>query len=370
MRTLFFVLFALTALGANVYVFYRLIQMIPAHNILRIVVMITGILLIAGLIASLAARDFLPEVLIAPMYRICTAYFFIFIYFLMFFILVDILKLTHLLPIERWMTQNWWGFGFTIVLMTGIFTAGYIKYLHKERIELNLQINKPGLGSSPLKIVAVSDLHLGYTIGRAELEGWVKMINNEKPDIILIAGDIIDHTVVPLIDQQMEDVLKQLKSTYGTYAIMGNHEYISTAPKSIEFIEKANITLLKDSVSLINNQFYVVGRDDRTNTHRKPLSELVETLDHSKPIILLDHQPYHLEEAEETGVDLQFSGHTHYGQVWPISWITRAIYEQAHGYLKKSDTHYYVSSGIGIWGGKFRIGTQSEYAIIYLKGKQ
>ena len=85
--------------------------------------------------------------------------------------------------------------------------------------------------------------------------------------------------------------------------------------------------------------------------------------------LLLDHQPYHLEEAEQNGIDFQFSGHTHHGQVWPVSWITDALYEKAYGSLQKGNTRYYISSGMGIWGGKFRIGTQSEYVVLTIEHK-
>ena len=91
--------------------------------------------------------------------------------------------------------------------------------------------------------------------------------------------------------------------------------------------------------------------------------------DRSKFTILLDHQPYHLEQAERQKIDFQFSGHTHHGQVWPISWITESIYECAFGSHQRGQTHYYVSSGIGIWGGKFRIGTRSEYVVVTINNK-
>jgi predicted MPP superfamily phosphohydrolase len=97
------------------------------------------------------------------------------------------------------------------------------------------------------------------------------------------------------------------------------------------------------------------------------LKQLTDPLDKTKPIIVLDHQPYNLEDAEAAGIDLQLSGHTHRGQIWPISCITDAMYEKSHGYLKKGNSHIYVSSGLGLWGGKFRIGTQSEYVVIDLK---
>ena len=86
--------------------------------------------------------------------------------------------------------------------------------------------------------------------------------------------------------------------------------------------------------------------------------------------ILLDHQPYHLDQAERQQVDLQFSGHTHHGQVWPISWITEHVYECAFGSYQRGNTRYYISSGLGLWGGKFRIGTRSEYVVITLNKSQ
>jgi predicted MPP superfamily phosphohydrolase len=106
------------------------------------------------------------------------------------------------------------------------------------------------------------------------------------------------------------------------------------------------------------------------NPHRKALKDIVNEELASHPslltthyTILLDHQPYHLEEAEQAGIDFQLSGHTHRGQVWPISWITDHIYECSWGSHQRGNTQYYVSSGIGIWGGKYRIGTQSEYVV-------
>ena len=87
----------------------------------------------------------------------------------------------------------------------------------------------------------------------------------------------------------------------------------------------------------------------------------------NKYTILLDHQPYHLEQAEQSGIDFQFSGHTHEGQVWPISLITHSTYECDFGPWQRGDTQYYISSGLGIWGGKFRIGTRSEYLVVNIK---
>ena len=123
--------------------------------------------------------------------------------------------------------------------------------------------------------------------------------------------------------------------------------------------------VLNDDTAVIDSSIVIIGRDDRTNMRRKPVRELLKV--QSSFNIVLDHQPYNLDRAEQAGVDFQLSGHTHRGQVWPISWITDYIYECSWGSHRRGNTRYYVSSGIGIWGGKFRIGTQSEYIVTNLR---
>lgn len=152
-------------------------------------------------------------------------------------------------------------------------------------------------------------------------------------------------------------------------ACLGNHEYITGINKAIDLIQQSGINLLRDSITTIGN-VTIVGRDDRSNQHRKSVEQLMKEVPRDNYVILLDHQPYHLEEAEHNGVDLQLSGHTHRGQVWPLNWVTKKMYECDYGSLKCGKTDYYVSSGIGIWGGKFRIGTSSEYAVITIATQQ
>ena len=186
------------------------------------------------------------------------------------------------------------------------------------------------------------------------------MILKEKPDFVLIAGDIIDRSIRPLEEDKMAEEFKRINVP--VIACLGNHEYYAGEPNSLAFYKEAGITLLRDSSVLVDS-IQIIGRDDRSNFRRKKTSQLVENTDKGKYTILLDHQPYNLEEAEQNGIDFQLSGHTHHGQVWPISMITERVYECAFGSWKRGNTDYYVSSGIGIWGGKFRIGTRSEYVV-------
>lgn len=355
--------------GANFYVIYRLWQMMPATIIGRALLLIAGIVVCAAPFLAIILGDRFPLEITSLLYKAGTSWLVVFLYLLMFFVLLDLFRLTHLWAIDKYVFGNWTSFGILVVAITTVMSVGYVRYTHKAKVELSIDIDKPIRSGNPLKIVAISDLHLGYSIGRNEFERWVKLINRENPDIVLIAGDITDNSVRPLYEERMEEVFGQIRSKYGIYTIPGNHEYIADAKKAFSFYEKAGLTLLRDSVVLVDNSFYVVGRDDRSNPNRQPLDQLMAGLDRSKPIILLDHQPYNLEEAEQNGIDLQLSGHTHEGQIWPVSLITKSLFELPHGYIQKGNTHIYVSSGIGIWGGKFRIGTQSEYVVIDMKTK-
>jgi hypothetical protein len=217
-------------------------------------------------------------------------------------------------------------------------------------------------------------LHLGYHNTRKELARWVDMINAEKPDFILIAGDLIDGSIRPLNEERMAEEFHRLQAP--VYACLGNHEHFGGDANARQFYQDAGIHLLIDEAAVIDSAIVIIGRDDRSNfRHRKSVDDLMGSSrlsPHASHLysIVLDHQPYDLDRAEKAGVDFQLSGHTHRGQVWPISWITDAIYECSWGPYQRGDTQYYVSSGLGLWGGKFRIGTQSEYVVANIRGER
>ncbi len=301
--------------------------------------------------------DQMPLEIASMVYEIGTSSVFILLYLFMLFLLLDLGRLVHLLP-RSLFYDNWWTVGGITVFIAAVFVYGNLNYNHKHREELLVFSDKI---ITPTRIVMVSDLHLGYHNRREELHRWVDMINAEDPHMILIAGDIIDGSIRPLKEERMDEEFRRLKAP--VYACLGNHEYYSGEAGARQFYKDAGILLLQDSIAEITD-FCIIGRDDRTNQHRKSLGAIMKQVDRSKFCVLLDHQPYHLEQAEKQHVDFQFSGHTHHGQVWPISWITESIYECAYGSYKKGQTDYYISSGLGIWGGKFRIGTRSEYVVL------
>ena len=301
--------------------------------------------------------DSLPMPVSAVVYRVGTAWPFILIYLLLIYLVLDLGRLCRLVP-DSFLHDSWWGAASVAAIILTTFTWGNVHYRHKVRQSLTLTTAKAL--PKPLRIVMLTDLHLGYGNQREEFFRWVDIINAEHPDLVLIAGDIIDRNIRPLEEQRVWEEFHRLKAP--VVACLGNHEYYAGRTGTSDFYKKAGIRLLRDEVYQTEG-VTIVGRDDRINTHRKSVKTLMDGVDRSQYVILLDHQPYHLEEAEEAGVDFQLSGHTHYGQVWPVSWITDAIYEVAFGAYQKGSTRYYVSSGMGIWGGPFRIGTRSEYVV-------
>jgi len=240
--------------------------------------------------------------------------------------------------------------------------------------EYTLQLEKSGGKLKDLHIVALSDIHLGTTIEKRHMAGIVKRVNALNPDIILIPGDIIDEDIRPVIQSNVGEKLNLLKAKYGLFAVTGNHEYIGGVEKAKHYLSNHSVNILSDSAILIDDSFYVAGREDLTinsftNHRRKSLEDVLAGTDKDKPIILLDHQPFKLENAVKNGVDLQLSGHTHHGQIWPFNYITKMVYELSWGYRKKGNTHFYVSSGVGGWGPPVRTVNRPEIVSIKLHFK-
>lgn len=355
------IFFLLLSLGIT-YVSWHIWQILPICILAKwVVVSLLLACIVCFFTNFFVGLDHYPMAVSKFLYELGNSSIFITLYLAMVFIILDIGRIAHLIP-KSFMFGSRLGTASILILVVAIFIYGYFNYERKERVQLNVETAKPL--KRPLRVVMMSDLHLGYHNTHADFHKWVSDIMAENADLILIAGDVIDGSIRALLEQDMATEFRRLKIP--VYACLGNHEYYSGRKEAIQFYKDAGIHLLVDEaeeVELRGDTILLIGRDDRVNENRKSVKELLSGFSNNRYVILLDHQPYHLEEAEQAGVDFQLSGHTHYGQVWPISWIEEAIYEKAFGPLKKGDTQYYISSGIGIWGAKFRIGTRSEYVV-------
>ena len=351
------------------YLAWHIWVLLPVANLWKLLVIALGIGAFVLLFLNFGRRfDNLPLPVAQAFYEIGTSSIFVMLYLVILFLALDLGRLVRLVP-RSVLYANGWTAAVIALFIFGIFLYGNLHYNNKVRVELELPTTKPL--QKDYKVVMMSDLHIGYHNPRRELARWVDMVNAEQPDFILIAGDIIDGSMRPVREERMAEEFRRLKAP--VYACLGNHEYYSGCPEAQQFYRDAGIHLLIDSTAVIDSAIVIIGRDDRTNPRRKPLAHLTAQANEAPSgavggafTIVLDHQPYNLDRAEQAGVDFQLSGHTHRGQVWPISWITDHVYECSWGSYQRGHTRYYVSSGIGIWGGKFRIGTQSEFVVASL----
>jgi uncharacterized protein len=368
------ILFALI----NFYIFIRGWQALPQENIIRKIYLylflFTSLSFIAGRILERYYYSFFSDILV----WVGSFWFAAILYFLLIVIFFDVLRVinssTPLYP--AYATFNYEKtkqivFFFSILLVGGILTYGYFNAKNPVIQKMEFKINKNCGELKELNLVMISDLHLGTIIENSRLTGIIDKINSLNPDIILLAGDIVDEDLKPVIRNNLGKTLKNLKSKYGTYGITGNHEYIGGVEEACTYLNANNIIMLRDSVVKIDNAFYIIGREDKdiktfTGKKRKSLEELVKQVDKSYPVILMNHQPFDLDESVKNEIDLQLSGHTHDGQLFPLNFITKLIFEVSSGYLRKGQTNFYVSTGVGTWGPPVRIGNSPEIVNIKL----
>lgn len=359
MPAFFIVLFGVYFSG-NIYIFVRAWQAISGLPVcLKIIIAFIYWLGTLSFLYMIKRDEALPLSLTHYMHQIGTGWLVFTLYMVVCLLVIDLFKLFHL--------QSVYSFYVALGLVGCVLLYGFINYKNPRIKQLFIHIDKPvDSPDKQLKVVAVSDIHIGYGTDKAALQKYVDLINAQQPDLILIAGDLIDNSIVPLRIQRMEEELAQLKAPLGIYLAPGNHEYISGIRESIDFLRPTQVHLLCDSVVTLPNHLQIIGRDDRSNHHRLAVGELLKKANPEWPCILLDHQPWELEKAAEAGVDLQISGHTHNGQVWPISLVTKRMFELSYGYLKKGNSHFYTSSGLSLWGPPFRIGSHSELVVFNL----
>lgn len=363
----------------GIYVGWHLWRITPFGWPLKTTVLGLFLVWMASAFLGFAFMERIPVSMASVLYQVGCTWLIAFLYLVIVFLVVDIATLlssflvphfSFLIPRSSFLKDSLPGLLTVVAIVAVIMVWGGIQYHDKQREVVD--IKTPKRLEKPLTIVMASDLHVGYHNRKAELARWVDLINAEKPDLVLIGGDIVDMSMRPVEEGRYADEFRRIKAP--VYTVLGNHEYYTggrramvrgelSADNAERFFREAGITLLKDSVAHFKG-VDVIGRYDRTELRRARLKDLAAG-QHGYTIVL-DHQPYRLEEAEQAGVDFQFSGHTHRGQVWPLSWITDYIYECSWGHHQRGNTRYYVSSGLGIWGPKIRVGTRSEYLVMHL----
>lgn len=328
-------------------------------------------------IVAMIGRNYLPRMLENLIYTLGGYWLAAFVYLLIIVVIIDILRnLTKRLNfIPGFIKNNTWFVAFSVIAAVAVILAiGMYNSIVPKVVTYSVNIDKKASSMKQLKVAMISDIHLSETIGKSRLEKAVEIINAMGPDIVVIAGDLIDNDIAPVKRDNMLSPLKNLKSSLGTYAILGNHEYYGrNTDEIVRMIEDTGVNVLKDKYIKIQDSFYLVGREDKSsiiNGHnRLELDTLLKDIDETLPVIVLDHQPSDLDKPRKQGVDLQLSGHTHAGQFFPVSLATSLIFEEDNGYLKDGAFNLIVSSGYGTWGPAVRVGSQSQIVDITVNFK-
>ena len=360
---LFILLFLGVLFGANAYIYVRLIHTLPIlSTAVKILIGVCMAIATCGVFLSIALRSSgLPAVLSRGLFQVGSVWLVFLLYMVLTLLVVDAIAWVGLrIPYRFWIS---------LMLCLTVLVVGHYRYKHLKVNVVPLSFEKECTLVKPLTIVAVSDVHLGEGSGCKALARYVDLINAQHPDVIVIAGDLVDNSVGPLYRDHMADELARLSAPHGIFMVPGNHEYISGIEEVEQFLKSTPITLLRDSVMTLPGDIQLIGRDDKSNPTRVSLDTLMAYADVTRPIIVLDHQPYGVAKADSLGVDLLFCGHTHRGQVWPLTWVTDRLFEQSHGYRRWTHSHVYVSQGLSLWGPPFRIGSDSELVVFKVGAK-
>lgn len=259
-----------------------------------------------------------------------------------------------------------------IVFMAVILCGGYWNMNHIRHTTYEVEAKKQ---VEPLNCVQISDLHLGVNMKTKELEKRLDTISKQKPDLVVLTGDIFDESTPKSEMKKACALFGQMKTRYGVFYIYGNHDSndynrnrtYNGADIEQEF-KKSQVQVLKDESVLINNQYYIIGRKD-ASMDRKSIKELVKGLNQEKYMILLDHQPNDFVQEAEANVDLVLCGHSHNGQIWPAALVGGLFHfnDRNYGLEKRENTFFEVSSGMAGWQYKIRTEGISEYVTLKIK---
>ncbi len=363
--------------GSNFVVISRVLQSLPDRPVWRWTVGVTLTVCALAYIAGRFLEKVVPCSTACPLIWVGSVWFAILAYSFLIIAAGDLGfglagKLTGN---PGWVnTAKDWIPRVALVLSVVVSAYGAWNAMRPEVTTYTITVDKPTTRTRPLSIVALTDIHMGHIMGPGRIRRLVDEVNKLNPDLVLLPGDVVDEDIRPVMEQDLGRMLMEIHAPLGIYAATGNHEFIGGVHEAVEYLESEGIVMLRDRAVRIDPDIWIVGRDDRAGRRmggpvRKELKQILEegSVDPEQLIILMDHQPHGLDEGVLAGADIQISGHTHNGQLWPFNYITGAIFELDWGYKRKGDTHVVVSCGAGTWGPPVKVGSVSEIVRILVK---
>ena len=256
---------------------------------------------------------------------------------------------------------------FSIIIVIGICGYGYVEAKNVRAEKVIIKTSRLSNTMNRLRIVQISDVHLGLIVREGRLKNILKIVKESDPDLLVSTGDLVDGQINEI--HSFSDLLKEINPVYGKFAITGNHEFYAGLDQAIDFTEKAGFTLLRGKAITINGVMNIAGVDDKTAERYGLRSDsdeamLLTGLDQGLFTLLLKHRP-RVNERSIGLFDLQLSGHTHKGQIFPFSLVTAMYFPQDSGLINIQERSLlYVSRGTGTWGPPIRFLSPPEVTVI------
>lgn len=284
------------------------------------------------------------------------------------FLLANILL--KIVPAEKVMSNRFKMTGLFAILLLPCFVviAGAINFNTIRLSEYQIEVPRKSAKINHMKIAFVADFHLKKGVNPLYVEKFARQIEIIQPDLMIYGGDIVEGNREDESMHRFEKIFKTIHPKYGVFAVLGNHEFFGRQDKG-QFFDRAGMKLLNDSNVVIEGSFNLLGRYDSHFSRRKSIGALIKSVKDSLPVILIDHRPTEMEEVSKTLVDVQLSGHTHDGQMFPINLILKSMYRLTWGYEKIRNTNFFVTSGIRLWGPPVRTTGKSEIMVIEVNFK-
>jgi len=295
-------------------------------------------------------------------------YLYLFLSVLLYDLFLLLNLLARILPVETRKSFSFrlYTLSSMIICSVAVVVAGAIN-LNTIRVSgYQIEVPRRNTNIDHLRVAFVADFHIEQNTDPHFVQQFVRKVSAVKPDLLLYGGDLIEGDRENETTETIESALKSIQTKYGIYGVPGNHEF-NRRHETGNFYRKAGITLLCDTIVRIENAFYLAGRFDERLRQRKTISVILGSNTSDLPIILMDHRPTQLQEVSQTAVDVQFSGHTHNGQLFPINLILHSIYELSWGYQKIRNTHFFVTSGLRLWGPPVKTAGKSEIMLVDIR---
>jgi len=352
----------------NIYVFIRIWQLFINKGYRRyytLIYIILALIYPLSNIISDGGTGIIASTLSDMADYILPFYLYIFLFVLAFDIFLIINLLFRFLPAGLMKSFLFKLTALSVILSLSalVVVLGVINFNAIRTSEYQIEVPARASKMRNLRIAFAADFHLQEETNIRFVERFKQKISDIDPDILLLGGDIVEGNRQSADMVRIEILIKQIKTKYGVFAVLGNHDYYA-GQGAQNFFREAGIKVLRDTIIVVDSSFNLAGRDDSRSRSRKSIAELIKSADNSLPIIVIDHRPTEIDQVSKTSADVQLSGHTHNGQLFPINLITNKVYELSWGYMKKGNTHFFVTSGIRLWGPPVRTTGKSEIMVI------